>query len=58
MIDMARARLYVDFEFINELGLLSAFQSAVINDVVISAALKAISAAAETKLKDLLESYK
>jgi hypothetical protein len=57
MIDMARANLYVDFEFINELGLISAFQTAVANNANISSALKALSNVAETKLTDLLKSY-
>ncbi len=58
MIDMARARLYVDFEFINSLGLLTAFQNAVENDVGITSSLKSVSAIAEKKLAILLENYK
>ena len=57
MIDLARAKLYVDFAFVNELGLLSAFQNAVINEFGISSALQSLSKVAQAKLTTLLECY-
>jgi hypothetical protein len=59
MIDLARANMYMDFAFIydSDLGILTSFYKAVLNNTSVSSSLASIETSAEEKLTALIASF-